>query len=109
MHLCDERVGVIEGDVGALEAAGSLHPDLTGAVHHDVGDVRIAQQRLGRPEPGQSVGELANEAGERVRRQQHPLVAHRPRDGRAQVRHVRRAGGAARELGVLGDPTPDPL
>jgi hypothetical protein len=46
------QVGVaVEAHVGALEAAGALHPNVTRAVDHDLVDVAVREQRLQGTEP----------------------------------------------------------
>ena len=60
---------VAEGDVRALDATGSLDVHLERAVDHDLGDARVGQERLDRPEAGNLVDDALD--------QTRPLVAGR--------------------------------
>ena len=101
-HRGAHRLRVREGHGRALEATRPLHPHLARAVDHDVGHVRVAQQLLRGPQPRQRVGQLRDQHGQRPRRQQQPLGAHRARD-RSLHRAGRRRSGP-RQRRVVRDP-----
>ena len=54
---------VAEPGVDRVELAGALDEDVVGAVDHDLGDLRVAQQRLERAVAEDLVGDLLGDAG----------------------------------------------
>src|SRR5919112_518784 len=63
-HLVDHpaQVGLVdEAALGREDAALPLHVDHVGRVDHDLGDARVAQERLDRPEAEHVVGDLGDQ------------------------------------------------
>ena len=81
----------------------ALDEHAVGAVHHDLGDRRIGEQRFERAEAADVVDQLVEHDVGRRRREQRRLLAEHPREPRAQLgrgraapgRTARRAGGGA--------------
>ena len=79
---------VLEDDVGLLELAVALDVDLVVAVDQDVGDRRIAQQRLERPEAEQLVEDVRDQrlALEQAERRRGALALDHPDDQAPDLR-----------------------
>ncbi len=67
---------VLEVDGGLLELAEALDKTLPVGVDQDIGDGRVLEQRLDRPEPGHLVDDVFGEGGELALVQRDLLGAH---------------------------------
>ena len=90
-------VGVSKAIDGADQPPGTLDPDVAGSVHHHLGDRRVGQQRLERPQParpGQDPGHHLLGVGGREQRRLcadeagHLGPVHRPVAGRRGGQHL---------------------
>ena len=102
LHQGGHGGGRGEADGGPFDGARPLHPDLGGAVDHDVGDQRVGEQGRERAEPGQLVADRAATSVRSGRELDAVLV-----EG---VGHRRpEAGEVARDRAGRGQPALDPL
>ena len=79
----------------ALDPARAFDEDTVGAVHHDLGDRRIAEQRFERTEPADVVDQLVEHHVGRRGGKQRRFLAQHPRKSRAElgaVEHCRIEG-----------------
>ena len=92
---------VQEGDVDPLDLPAALDVDVVGPVHHDLGDARVQQERLERPEATDLGDDLLDQPQAFVPRDREPVRPEEPVHDRRDL-PVDVAPGVHGEQGVRG-------